>query len=57
MDWSNWQTYAAPAIVLITVFGFVGRWKKANDAKCCGGRCGCSVSQKKKKNGSVFPTN
>lgn len=53
MDWSDWQSYAAPAIVLLTIGIFVTRavlhWKKASDANCCGGRCGCSASRKKKK--------
>ena len=49
MDWTNWQTYAAPAIVLVVVTIFIRNWIKKSDANCCGGRCGCSVSKKKKK--------
>lgn len=52
MDWQNWQTYVAPAIVLITIGIFIRRWLKAKiadiDANCCGGRCGCSSSKRKK---------
>ena len=49
MDWANWQTYAAVAIVLITLGVFVGRglktWLVGSDKNCCGGRCGCGVSK------------
>ncbi|MBK1854198.1 hypothetical protein JO972_04475 [Verrucomicrobiaceae bacterium 5K15] len=52
MDWENWQSYAAPAIVLVTIGIFIRRWVKAkiaeSDAKCCGGRCGCAASKRKK---------
>ncbi|MGB0992012.1 MAG: hypothetical protein ACPG32_06035 [Akkermansiaceae bacterium] len=51
MDWSNWQTYAAIAIVLCTLGVFVWRWFKSallgDDKNCCGGRCGCDVSKRK----------
>jgi len=49
MDWTNWQTYAAPMIVLITVAIFVRRWLKSREADCCHGRCGCAVSKREKK--------
>ncbi|MBT8036364.1 MAG: hypothetical protein KJO21_02350 [Verrucomicrobiae bacterium] len=49
MDWTNWQTYAAPGIVLITVLVFVRRWLKARESGCCHGRCGCAVSKREKK--------
>ncbi|BDS06224.1 hypothetical protein NT6N_12640 [Oceaniferula spumae] len=53
MDWENWQTYVAPAIVILTIGIFIRRWVKTklaeSAANCCGGRCGCAVSKKKKK--------
>lgn len=56
MDWQNWQTYVAPAIVILTIGIFVRRWIKAkiadSDANCCGGRCGCSASKRKKNLGA-----
>lgn len=51
MDWSNWQTYAAPVIVLVVIMMFVRKWLKKSDANCCGGRCGCGSSKRKKKLG------
>ncbi len=49
MDWQNWQTYAAPGIVFLVMGAFIYRWIKKSEANCCGGRCGCAVSKRKKK--------
>jgi len=53
MDWTNWQTYVALAVVLITLGGFVSRglktWLVGSDKDCCGGRCGCDVSKQPKR--------
>ncbi|MDB4054440.1 hypothetical protein N9496_00430 [Akkermansiaceae bacterium] len=53
MDWANWQTYAAVAIVLITLGVFVGRglktWLIGSDKNCCGGGCGCGVAKRADK--------
>ena len=49
MDWTNWQTYAAPAIVLMVIAVFIRNWMKKREANCCGGRCGCGVSKREKK--------
>ncbi len=50
MDWTNWQTYAALAAVLLTLGIFVRRWIKAwfsgNKKNCCGGSCGCDTARK-----------
>jgi len=47
MDWTNWQTYAAVAIVLLTLGIFVGRglktWLVGSDKNCSGGHCSCGA--------------
>ncbi len=48
MDLTNWQTYVAPAIVLVVIVLFIRNWMKKSEANCCGGRCGCSVSKRKR---------
>lgn len=49
MDLQNWQTYAAPVIVFFVIGIFIYRAVKKSEANCCGGRCGCAVSKRKKK--------
>lgn len=44
----NWQSYAAPAIVLVTILLLVRRWKKSRKGSGCGGDCGCPVVKKPK---------
>jgi hypothetical protein len=51
MDWTNWQSYTAPAIVLVVIAIFIRNWIKKSETNCCGGRCGCGVSKRKKKLG------
>lgn len=45
----DWQIYSIMLIALITVGIFVRRWIKKSEANCCGGRCGCAVSKRNKK--------
>lgn len=51
MDWTNWQTYAALAVILITIGVFVRRlvkaWLGGNKKDCGGGRCGCDAVRKR----------
>lgn len=49
MDWTNWQTYAAPTIVLVVIILFVRKWLKKSDANCSGGCSGCGAPKGKKK--------
>jgi len=50
MDWTNWQTYVALGVVLITLGVFVSRglkkWLIGRDKDRCAGDCGCGVSKK-----------
>ncbi|MGB2402681.1 MAG: hypothetical protein ACPIA7_04655 [Akkermansiaceae bacterium] len=52
MDWTNWQTYAALVITIITLSIFARRWVKIwflNKNNGCGsGQCGCSFKPGKK---------
>ena len=49
MDWANWQTYAVLVILLVLSVLLIRRWIKRSEGNCCGGRCGCGVSRRKKK--------
>ena len=53
MDWTNWQTYVALAVVLVTLGVFASRglkaWLIGSDKNCCGGGCGCGVAKGRKK--------
>jgi hypothetical protein len=50
---TNWQTYVAPVIVLITLGIFVFRglktWLIGSEKNCCGGGCGCAVAKRADK--------
>lgn len=51
MDWADWQSYAAPAVVLVVLLLFLRGWLKKSGSGCSQGGCKCGVSQVKKKGG------
>jgi len=49
MNWQDWQIYIIAVIVVMTLGIYIRRLVKKSEANCCGGRCGCAVSRRKKK--------
>ena len=48
MDWASLSIYGGILIILMVGI-FIYRGVKKSQANCCGGRCGCAVSKRKKK--------